>query len=119
MNTDNPLKRNMVLWTIEAKQDDTPVRGNAMASGDDAIDKQVEDEILQRLDDGDVWAWALVKVTGCLRGLKAETYVGGCNYSSEADFKADGCYEDMQDEVLEELWDMLCDAGQLYNKIVC
>lgn len=38
------------------------VRGNALVSGDAALDKAVEDEILERLRRGDVWAWAEVEV---------------------------------------------------------
>ena len=51
----------MTTYTIEvtAAQDDIPVRGNAMASGDDATDRECEDDILTRLDSGDVWGMGL------------------------------------------------------------
>ena len=38
------------------------VRGNALASGDDALDKQVEDEIIDADNQGNEWAWCTVEV---------------------------------------------------------
>ncbi len=71
--------------------DDVPVRGNTMASGDDAFDREVEEEILQRMDRGDVAAWALAQVHATLefdvngeelfQGI-GETAVGPCSYGS-------------------------------------
>lgn len=83
---------------LEAKQDDTSVRGNAMCSGDKNFDRKVEDKILSRLEDGDVWAWAVVTVTvrDSRTGLEGYDCLGGCNYKSEADFKrADDYWSDM------------------------
>lgn len=91
------------------QEDDIPVRGNAMASGDWAVDREVEDEILERLDRGDVWAWASVKVTATLWGpkndklLTASVYLGGCSYKDEADFRADGYFADMAKEARDEV----------------
>lgn len=88
-----------------ATQDDTPVRGNAIASGDDEEDRKYEDLILARLATGDVWAWAQVEVQATLPdGRTGSAYLGGCCYKDEADFKeCGGYYEDM-------IADALCDA---------
>jgi hypothetical protein len=51
-----------VEFTVRVEQDDTPVRGNAMASGDDAADRECEDEILSRLEAGNVEAWCVLTV---------------------------------------------------------
>jgi hypothetical protein len=40
-------------FTIHAEVDETPVRGNALASGDPSNDRECEDEILARLRDDD------------------------------------------------------------------
>lgn len=84
-------------YTLTAEQDDIPVRGNAMASGDDAADRECEDEILARLDAGDVWAWAHVTVMctcdDC--GAMGEDNIGACSYADESEFRADGYYDDM------------------------
>lgn len=93
-----------VTYTIKVEQDDIPVRGNAIGSGNADFDKEVEDEILKRLDDGDVWAWATVTVVATCEGFTGEAYLGGCSYKDEADFKQDGgYYEDMCKEALSEL----------------
>lgn len=86
-----------------ATQDDTPVRGNAIASDDDALDKKYEDMILERLADGDVWAWAQVEVQATLPdGRMGSAYLGGCSYNNEDEFKrGSGYYEDLIDEAIE------------------
>jgi hypothetical protein len=98
------LKQADVEFRILAEQDAAEVRGNALASGDDAEDKAAEDEILARLDRGDVWAWASVTVEARYHGLVGRDYLGCCNYASEKDFVRCGdCYEDMKARALEEL----------------
>ena len=78
---------------VIAKQDEIPVRGNALASGNDEEDRKYEDEILERLDSGDVWAWANVEVEVTLPdGRKGSAYLGCCNYEDEQGFKQDGGY---------------------------
>ena len=91
-------------FVLRADQDHMRVRGNAMASGDDAEDRACEDEILGRLDDGDVWAWALVTVTCKYRGwsVMGRAYLGGCTYRDEEDFRKGGCYEEMEREAYED-----------------
>jgi hypothetical protein len=107
----NPIKlreptRDEVVISFTVEQDDIPVRGNAMVSGDDEEDKKVEDEILERLDRGDVWAWAFVEVIvrDPVTGLKGHAGLGACSYgpNGEEDFKKDG-YDQLVDEALEDL----------------
>jgi len=101
-----------VSYRIFAEQDDLPVRGNAMCSGDDDFDRQVEDAILARLDDGDVWAWASVKVEARYEGVDTFNdedivgvdYLGACNYKDEEDFKRCPYYEDMCSEARDDLY---------------
>lgn len=93
-----------VVFTLTAEQDDTPVRGNAMASGDDSVDKAYEDEIIQRLDNGDVWAWASVKVTSSYKSFKGTDHLSGCCYKDEKDFmQPGGYYDDMKKEAYNNL----------------
>lgn len=97
------LTADEVEFVIEAEQDDAPIRGS-FASGDDAADEQIAKEIEDRLNRGDVWAWASVKVTASWRGYKGVDYLGACSYKDEADFKQDcGYYSDMKDRALEDL----------------
>lgn len=90
--------------TVHAREDDIPVRGNALASGDDAEDKRCEDAILERLERGDVWAWACVEVRASWDLYDGSDYLGACSYDSEEDFRQQGDYfDDMVDEALEVL----------------
>lgn len=91
-----------LTYTLTAEQDDTPIRGS-FASGDDAADKELEDELLARLDQGDVWAWACVCVSVTHNGFKGVAYLGGCSYNNEAEFKADGYYRDMCKDAFADL----------------
>lgn len=90
-------------YKIEATPEDIPVRGNTMASGDDEYDKRVEDEILARLESGDVWAWCSVRVTCADGETEGEAWLGGCSYKDEEDFKAGGYFDDMKAEALEDM----------------
>lgn len=88
---------------ILVEQDDISVRGNAIHSGNPAFDKTVEDGIIERLDNGDTWAWAQVEVKAKYMGLEASYYLGCCSYKDEAEFKEDGYYTDMVNDVLADL----------------
>lgn len=93
-----------VQFTLEVKQEDILVRGNAVISGDNAVDKKVEDEIIDRLENGDVWAWASVCVRAEWKGIEGVDYLGCCCYKDENDFKQPGgYYEDMKKEAFAEL----------------
>lgn len=85
-----------VEFQIITHNEDLPVKGNAIASGDDAQDKEVEDEIIERLENGDIWAWCCVEVVAKWRGMKGNDFLGGCSYQDEKDFMSDGYYEDMK-----------------------
>jgi hypothetical protein len=106
---DHLIRRADVSFSVDAEMDEMPVRGNALASGDDAADRECEDEILARLESGDVWAWACVKVTASItlddgRTFEASEFLGGCCYASEADFKVPGgYYEDLCTEAFDAL----------------
>ncbi len=94
-------------YTIEvsAEQDDIPVRGNAMATDEPDLDRECEDEILARLDRGDVWAWAHVTVKATCEdcGAEGEDRLWGCSYEGEKDFtQPGGYYDDMVDAAEED-----------------
>ena len=92
-----------VTFSIECEEEHIPVRGNALASGDDEEDRACENEIIARLDRGDLWAWCTVKVTARWGDYEASEYLGCCSYENEKDFKAGGYYEQMRDEALTRL----------------
>lgn len=92
-----------VTFSIECEEEDIPVKGNALASGDDDVDHAYENEILRRLDRGDLWAWCCVKVTARWGDFEASDYLGCCSFEDEKDFKAYGYYETMCHEALTSL----------------
>ena len=85
-------------------EEDLPVHGNACYSGDKEFDQMVEKEILARLEQNDVWAWAMVRVTVEWEGLVSTQYIGGCCFENEEDFRNNsGYFECMVDEAVGRL----------------
>lgn len=109
-----PLRADEVQFTLSTEHEDMPVRGNYTATDDPAQDKRDEDEIIRRLNQGDVWAWCWVTVTASWNGYLEITNLGACSYEDQADFETGGYYSDMQHEaldalntVLEKAWSVL------------
>lgn len=91
-------------YWIEIEPEETPVEGNAMASGDDEADRAYEQEILERFDAGDTWAWCTVIVHARLGDAIGTAALGCCSYADEDDFKAPGgYYEDLCAEALADI----------------
>jgi len=97
------LTASEVTFSIVAEAEYIPVRGNAMASGDDAADYEAECEIQGQLARGNMWAWCCVVVTATWGDWSASDTLGACSYADEADFKKGGYYEDMCDNALAAL----------------
>lgn len=91
---------------VQADFDDQLVNG-AFSSGNDAQDRADEAAILKRLNRGDVWAWARVRVIAAWAGLTGSDVLGGCSYANEAAFKVDGYYQDMVNNARAELAEKL------------
>lgn len=97
-------KINEVSFFILAQESDQPIRGHAMVSGDDAVDKIYEDKIIHRLNNGDAWAWASVCVTASWKSLKGIAYLDGNCYEDEKDFiKNSIYYAEMKKEAYDDL----------------
>lgn len=110
-----PLTKTDVRIEVICHPEHIPVKGNAMASGDDALDARVERKIIRQLEDGNQWAWCTVEVCGHFHGLTASEYLGCCNYKSEKDFvKNSGYYDDMVNSVVAELNTM---ASAIYSAV--
>ena len=89
---------------FQALPEEISVKGNALASDNEKLNKEAEDEILQRLESGDIYAWFTAKVT--VRdedGNEASDYLGCCSYENEKDFRAGGYFQDMVDECIRQL----------------
>lgn len=93
-----------VEWVLRAEAEDVPIRGNCLASGNDADDEAAAVDIEAQLEGGNEWAWCCAVLKGRYKGLCAIETLGCCSYASEADFTAPGgYYEDMQAAILDEL----------------
>lgn len=73
-----PLTEEQVTFTFEIEPEcDVPVRGNAMISGDDAVDEETNQWIEERLQQGDETAWCCLKVTATAPcGVSESDYLG-------------------------------------------
>ena len=104
-----PLTKDDVVISIDCSADVIPVRGNAMASGDPAVDKEVEDEVIRQLNSGNEWAWCSITVTATWESLSGKEYsasdhLGCCSYKSKQDFiEAGDYYPDMVNNALTQL----------------
>jgi hypothetical protein len=82
--------------------EDLPIRGNLVASGDDVLDKQLEDAVIEE-SEHTPWAWCFVELKATWKGLSHSEYLGCCSYRSEGDFRVDGYFNDMVAEAIEQL----------------
>ena len=99
-----PITREEATIRVLAEPDPVPVDGNACASGDDDFDREVEHNILCRLQQGDSWAWAAVSVVVAWGPFEASAHLGCCSYADESDFRQPGGYfDDMIAEALDEV----------------
>lgn len=95
---------NQVTYTVTIEQEDIPVRGNYMCSDDEAFNKQCEDEVIEKLENGYIEAWCYVKVTASTaEGFEGFAGIGCCTLSSE--YTAEQCAEEygLHEEALDAL----------------
>jgi len=98
------ITREEAAIRVLAEPDHVLVEGNASASGDDDFDREVEHNILCRLQQGDAWVWAAVTVVAAWGSFEGRAHLGCCSYADEEDFRQPGGYfDDMVEEALEEL----------------
>lgn len=86
-----------------SEPDQTPIRGNALDSGDPHVDKAYEDKIIARVRDGDAWAWCVVTCTASYAGFRGIDSLGACTYADEADFQRSDYAGDLRHTAIESL----------------
>lgn len=91
-----------IAYEIECLPEDIPIKGNAMASGDDDADAAIERGIAADLEHNE-WAWCTVRVWAEWNGLTVSECLGCCSYRNRKDFEADGYYKDMKAEARSRL----------------
>jgi hypothetical protein len=75
-----------VKISIHVEYEDIPVRGNAMASEDSEYDEKVENEIIDDLESGNIFAWCTAVVKSRWAGFEGIDSLGGISCSNEEDF---------------------------------
>lgn len=103
-----PKHELQIRYEVTAEPDEQPIRGH-FASGDDAADRELEDELIRRADSGDVWAWCQVRVTAIAEdGTRAHSgWLGASSYESEANFRdCNDYFADMCSEAAHALFDV-------------
>lgn len=113
---------NGITYKLSIEQDDTRVRGNALASGNNAEDKAYEDEIIARLDNGDTWAWANANVEASIElagaTFRGDDWLGANSYKDTAEFiTPGGYYDDMKKVAYDALIETLKDADKRADAI--
>ena len=112
-----PITREETKVRILAEPEFVPVEGNACVSGDDDFDREVEHNVLCRLQQGDVWAWAAVTVVVAWGSFEGRAHLGCCSYADEEDFRKPGGYfDDMVAEAIEELNKVLSETYQQFKE---
>jgi hypothetical protein len=108
------ISRQLESATIELiVEQDQESHIDHFATDEPELDRQLEREISERLDRGDIWAWCCVKVVATLEiddtQYRGESdWLGGCCYKDERDFREPGDYfTDMKDTALNALADQL------------
>jgi len=105
-----------VDFELECLPEDMEVRGNAVASGDDAYDKKIEDKILSDLEQNK-WVWCMVKVTAKWKGFEGTDHLGGCQYDDEADFEQGRDFQIMKEHALDDLNIVLATTDQKLSSL--
>jgi hypothetical protein len=98
-----------VAISISAEPEHLPVRGNYIVSDDADFDKKCENEIIARVEDGDEWAWCIVKCTVTPKSLNyvdiisGRAFLGGCSYKNKEEFIQSDSYNDLVDWAIDNL----------------
>lgn len=97
------LTADQVEFKVLTKPEWIPVRGNLIASGNDAEDTAAENEVLARLNRGDTLAWCIVVVEASWNGLTGTASLGGCSLENRAALEETVEWHGLKEEALEDL----------------
>jgi hypothetical protein len=98
---------NLATITLDIEQED--MSPSDVFGEDQGLEKAQADEINDRLNRGDTWAWCVVWVAAEYNGVRVRSHcLGCCSYNDERDFREAGDYfEGMRAEALTELAEQL------------
>lgn len=92
------ITKDDVTWQLYCLPEDAAI------DAEDWADEETLRRIRRELQLGNQWAWCTAVVEGRYGSLTANAHLGACSYRNAEDFKqSSGYYEDMRNEVLEDL----------------
>lgn len=104
------LTEEEVEFTVECLTEDVDYHGNCSAI-DEETDRAAEEWIAEQLEQGNEWAWCMVRVTAKWEDFVGTAYLGGCSYEDEESFKEGGYYDDLRAEALNDLNQQIADTA--------
>lgn len=97
-----------VSFEYEADYCDIPLDGNVLASGDDEEDLLAEQQIQERLNSGDMFAWCRIEVTAKYKGFSYTDSLSGVTLApGDDDIEKFAKECDMHNVALEGLQNLL------------
>lgn len=111
-----PVRLDECTETVTVEIDPTPIRGNAIASDDDKADRELEDQLIARLNDGDDWAWFEVVVELRWGAFMGGAALCGCSYASREDFEAN-LLPELRVEALADLNRQIAQAARRIDRL--
>lgn len=78
------LTADEVRFSITVLEEDMPIEGNILSSGDKKIDEEAERWVRDQLKAGNPFAWCLVTVRAYWGPFSARDTLGGVSYKDEA-----------------------------------
>ena len=97
--------------SIHAEHEDIPVRGNAMVSGDPEYDKKIENELIDDLESGNIFAWCTAVVKARWAGFEGVDTLGAVSCFNEKGFRESVMEHGMIKSAVEDLVREIRDHG--------
>lgn len=104
------LTADEVEVVLETEADDLEMA--RFDSGEPEYDEEDRRQIIERIEQGDQWAWFRATVTVKWGMFEATDSLGGCNYASEEDFRNDDYFANMVSEALDRLNEKIEEAAR-------
>ncbi len=105
------LKLEDTTISVDISQEDT-------APGSDFDDASVAAAVRKAWEDGNDWAWCVVRVRVTAGGVAGEDYLGQCSYEDEDDFRStSGYFEGMKERAAMRVIEKLESGAALLKKV--
>ena len=97
------LRMDEVEFSVLFYTEDTEIEGNILASGNDAEDKEAEEEVRRQIARGNMYAWCSVEVSAKWSIFSGRALLGCCSYVSEEDARKSVEEDGLKEQALDDL----------------